>query len=92
MIDKFNLDFEDLVAMQEEHLKVWRRKLIVSVHVPVTNYVREHNRVAPTAHDRHQVFRGQDLIEIIRLWPEPEKSGYPPIKAEEPKKPGEDCI
>jgi hypothetical protein len=80
MTDKYNLDFEDLVAMQEREMTEWRKKLMPQYHHPVTSYVREHNVEAATPQDKHVVFRGQDLIEIIRTWPEPEKSGYPSRK------------
>jgi hypothetical protein len=36
----------------------------------------EYNRPAATPNDKHQVFRGQDIVQILLDWPTP-GAGYP---------------
>jgi hypothetical protein len=87
MTDKNGYDYETLIAMQNANLHLWATKLIISVNIPVANYVRSMNRMAPTPNDKHVVFRGQDIIAIIVAWPHYEKAGFPPAP-----KAGEDFI
>lgn len=81
-LDRYALDYDDLLAQQEEHLRVWRLKVRSEIGVQVGNYCREQNSPAATANDKHRVFRGSDIAEIIKLWPTPESGGYPPRKKE----------
>ena len=77
MTDKYNLEYETCVEMQERDLRIWAKRLRSEIYAGVCHYVRRHNAEAPTAKDRHQVWRGQDLVEIITHWPEPAPT-YPP--------------
>lgn len=68
MKDKFGLDYDELLAIQWEHLALWRERLKPKLFDEVSSYVKWANLPAGDS-GRHRVFRGQDLIEIIRLWP-----------------------
>lgn len=59
------------LKIQGEHLANWAAKLKPEIAQGVTEYVLSTNRP-----DR--VFRGQDIIEIIRQWPDVQFP-YPPI-------------
>jgi hypothetical protein len=93
-IDRLNLEYEELLEIQERDLRVWAKLIRNEIYARVAHYVRRFNSEAKTPNDKHQVWRGQDLVEIILQWPAPEKSGYPPIAEQgvAPVKPGEAFI
>jgi hypothetical protein len=69
MTDRKGLSYETLVAVQTADLALWGSKCRPEVIQPVTEYVRSQNRCATQPEETHRVYRGQDLIEIIRQWP-----------------------
>jgi hypothetical protein len=83
MKDKHGSEFKDVVAIQEGHLKMWSTKLVTFVYQEVSDYVRKHNLPATDDTKSHQVFRGQDLVQIIMDWPDL-KPCYPsPVATED---------
>lgn len=77
-----SLSFADLVAIQAEHLAMWKGKLVPEVFAGVEKLCLSQNKEFllgprtgsmyphPTqAGQSMRVWRGQDLIEIIRQWP-----------------------
>lgn len=60
---------EEQLAIQAEHLALWAKK--VRNFEPIRAYILAHNRPG-------HVWRGQDIIEIIREWPDI-REPYPPI-------------
>ena len=69
--DRYNLDYATLVETQQAQLAMWALKLLPDIWQPVAEYVRSHNKPAPTPNDKHQVLRGQDIVQIIMDWPCP---------------------
>jgi hypothetical protein len=70
MKDRAGYDYNELVAMQREHLAIWQPRLRPALFDEVRAFVLSINRQAPRDEDKHRVYRGQDLIEIIRTWPD----------------------
>ena len=83
MKDKNGHEYKDLIAFQNAHLAIWQDRLVRPLLNDVTEYVRRHNTSALDDKRVHQVFRGQDLVQIIMDWPEL-KPCYPsPVAAED---------
>jgi hypothetical protein len=76
MIDKNANEYGALIAIQDAQLAIWGRRLLPELHAEIAEYVRLYNKSAPTPNDRHNVYRGQDLVQIIIDWPSP-GGGYP---------------
>ena len=68
MKDKNGHEFVELTAIQDEHLTLWGQRLRPEFAAEIRGYVKWANRESG-ADGKHRVFRGQDLIEIIRTWP-----------------------
>ena len=68
MKDKNGHEFVALLATQDEHLDIWEARLRPWLFAEIRSYVKWANRESG-ADGKHRVFRGQDLIEIIRTWP-----------------------
>lgn len=69
MKDRTGFEYADLVAIQRTHLARWQEVLRPSIFAEVKEYVVASNQETFSAEGRHRVYRGQDLVEIIRLWP-----------------------
>ena len=79
MKDRLGLEYDFLVHLQSVQLDLWGTKLKPGLIEAISAYVRSHNRPAATEDAPHQVYRGQDVIEIIRQWPDVQ-SPYPPVE------------
>lgn len=77
--DRLGLEYSELLQIQGRHLTIWKERLKPAVFGPVADYVHAKNVEANGPEQKHQVFRGQDLIQIIMDWPELNPA-YPPIK------------
>ena len=75
--DKHGHVYSDLIALQNMHFAIWQDRLVMPLLNDVVEYVRKHNRQANDDTQAHQVYRGQDLVQIIMDWPEL-KPCYPP--------------
>ncbi len=69
MNDRKGLSYETLLSIQTADLALWGSKCHAILIASVTEYVRSQNRCATQPEETHRVYRGQDLIEIIRQWP-----------------------
>lgn len=69
MKDARGYEYEELTAIQENHLALWKTRLKHDLYAEVAAYVRDSNRAALSPEDRHRVFRGQDIVQIIMDWP-----------------------
>lgn len=69
MKDRHGFTFEELVEIQTADLAKWERLLRPEIYEGVCAYVQATNQRAASADDKHRVFRGQDLVGIIREWP-----------------------
>lgn len=72
--------YSELLAIQAKHLTIWESRLRPELFSAISSYVLSTNRESG---DRPTVYRGQDLIEIIRLWPDVGPT-YPPLRATAP--------
>lgn len=70
MKDRRGFEYEALLTIQASDLAVWEKKIHAVFYQPIADYVKKSNRCATQPEEVHQVFRGQDLIEIIRQWPD----------------------
>lgn len=71
MVDKTGIEYVEAVNTQLEQVLQWQSKLRAEIYHDFSTYVFIHNRPAVTANDKHQVFRGQDLLQILLAWPNP---------------------
>lgn len=74
--DRYGLEYSDLLVCQKQHLQIWTGKLLPEVATEIAEYVTTHNKQAGLD-GKHQVFRGQDIIQLVLDWPTP-GPGYPP--------------
>ena len=77
-VDRVGLQYSMLLAIQENHLLIWQEKIPPALHTQIAAYVRKHNRQAPDNTEKHSVYRGQDLVQIILSWPRVEPA-YPSV-------------
>lgn len=77
MNDARNYSFDELTAIQERHLALWKSRLKHDLYAEVSAYVRQCNRAAVSSDQLHRVYRGQDIVQVIMDWPTP-GSGYEP--------------
>ncbi len=82
MKDSQGHEYGDLLKFQHDHLVIWAEKLRPQLAREISEYVRKHNREANGPTQRHQVFRGQDIVQIVIDWPNLHPA-YPPIKDDE---------
>lgn len=68
MKDRLNLEYADLLVVQKANLLNWKLRLIPKIFDAVEEYVLRCNLPAGIE-GKHRVYRGQDLIEVIRQWP-----------------------
>lgn len=57
-------DFQELLKIQNEHLDIWKERLKPALFAEVKEYAKSMNDES-----LGRVYRGQDLVEIIRTWP-----------------------
>ncbi len=69
MKDKNGYDYAELLAIQREHLAQWQPLLRPALFTEVKGYVLSTNHETFSTEEKHRVYRGQDLVEIIRTWP-----------------------
>lgn len=69
MKDRTGMEFNELVAIQREHLQSWYPKLKTDVFNDVTTFCAATRREARTPDDKHTVYRGQDIVQLIMEWP-----------------------
>ncbi len=69
MKDRAGFEYSELVATQREHLARWHEVLRPAFFAEIKAYVVNANHETFSTEDKHRVYRGQDLVEIIRLWP-----------------------
>ena len=79
MKDRRGHEYADLVEIQKDHLTMWSTRLRKELFNAVAEYVIARRIEASDPEQKHQVFRGQDLIQIIMDWPNLNPV-YPPIK------------
>lgn len=77
MIDSGGHDYKELLAFQEEHLRLWETRVRASIMEDVAWYVRATNKPAADSTQKHYVARGQTIIELIRTWPVINPAVYP---------------
>lgn len=58
-------EYDEFVLIQEQHLALWKDKLRPELYEAVRAHVLAHN----SPDNPRSVWRGQDLIEVIRQWP-----------------------
>lgn len=68
-VDRQGFTYETLLQYQRAHLKQWLPRVKPSLFEEVHEYVIECNHQADTSDAKHQVYRGQDLVEILFTWP-----------------------
>lgn len=68
--DKHGHDYDTLLGIQAGHLALWRPKLDALVYHDVASYVRATNKPAADESQTHRVYRGQDLVELIKAHPD----------------------
>jgi hypothetical protein len=78
MTDRTGMTYEELLKIQEQHLTIWSGRIEPTLFVDVQGYARSMNQEAKDATQKHRVFRGQDLIELFRTWPDINTAVYPP--------------
>lgn len=69
MIDRYGHDYEDLLKIQADHLTLWKQKLRPELYEAVQRFVELAVIKAPSNLGEHRIYRGQDLVEIIKAWP-----------------------
>ena len=69
MKDRAGFEYEELLAYQSEHLAQWQRIVIPELFAAVSAYVLAANQPATTPEEKHRVYRGADLSQIIFTWP-----------------------
>ncbi len=69
MKDRHGHEYDILRTYQADQLRSWEARLQPKLHAEVSEYVLAQNKPADTENLSHQVFRGQDLIQIIMEWP-----------------------
>lgn len=84
MKDRRDYEYKDLLAAQKAHLLNWKLRLIPKIYDAVEEYVLRCNLEAGLD-GKHRVYRGQDLIEVIRQWPTLDIS-FEPVHPPEPEK------
>ena len=67
--DSRGFTYEQLLELQERDLQMWWQRLHPAIVEPICEYVRKHNRRAKDTTESHKVWRGQDIVEIIKHWP-----------------------
>lgn len=70
MRDRQGHDYEELLKFQREHLAAWKEKLRPEIYKGVVKYCEATNRSAQTPEDKHRVFRGQTLVNLILEYPD----------------------
>lgn len=70
MKDRAGYDYAELLAIQRDQLEHWRHRIRLPLFSDVRVYVIASNLEARKEGDKHRVYRGQDIVEIIRLWPD----------------------
>lgn len=70
MKDRTGYDYAELVSIQRDHLALWQPRLRPALFNEVRDYALRTNREAQKDGDKHRVYRGQDLVELFRLWPD----------------------
>ncbi len=84
MKDNLGLDYADLLAHQLRHLDTWAERLRPQFFKPIAEYILKHNVEANGPDQRHRVFRGQDIVQIILDWPNL-NNAYPPVNDDSPE-------
>jgi len=69
LLDKYGHTYKELLAIQTEHLALWKKLLRPEIHRELEREVLAANSPAESTAVKHNVPRGQDLIELIRTWP-----------------------
>lgn len=69
MIDSAGHDYQMLLEFQKAQLAAWGERVHPHIMADVAAYVLMTNKPAADATQRHLVYRGQDIIELIRTWP-----------------------
>jgi hypothetical protein len=67
MKDRAGLEYDELLAIQTDHLAQWKRVILPALFAEVKRYILAQNRAAGSE-GRHQVFRGADIGRIILTW------------------------
>lgn len=62
--------YETLLEFQSKQLALWEKLLDAMVHAGVSEYVKSVNKQADSTEEKHQVIRGQDLIQVIMDYPQ----------------------
>ncbi len=71
MKDARGYEYQELLDMQENHMRRWAEKLNPAMWAEIVPYLLSTNREATAPDEKHRVYRGQDLVQIIQDWPNP---------------------
>ena len=69
MKDRAGFEYEELLRYQSEHLDQWQKILRPELFVVIAPYVLACNQPATSPEEKHRVYRGADLSQIIFTWP-----------------------
>jgi len=81
-VDAQGLDYETLLNIQKAHLAIWSLRIVPAMFAQVKEFVLSQNQEARESQPKHRVYRGQDLIEIIRQWPDLDAVYKPTLEPE----------
>lgn len=81
-VDSQGYAYADLLATQANHLATWADKIRQEFVSPIRGYVLSHNCPAATPAEKHRVWRGQDIFQIVYHWPRVAPA-FPPIGNED---------
>ncbi len=81
-VDRCGYSYSDLIEFQAVHLDAWAKKIRPEFMSPIREYILSNNCPAPTPAEKHRVWRGQDIIEVIYHWPRIAPA-FPPIASED---------
>ncbi len=87
-VDAQGHDYDHLLDIQKAHLLVWKLRIRAILFDQVEQFILSENREAREGQPKHRVYRGQDLIEILRQWPDLQDC-YRPAAPPEPASPAE---
>ncbi len=68
--DRNGQTYKDVLDIQRAHLLVWKDRIRPQLFDQAEEFIVSQNREAPSANDKHRVYRGGDIIEILRQWPD----------------------
>ncbi len=84
MKDRTGQEYAEQLGIQRQQLYNWSTRLAADCYQEVAAFCRATNQQARTSEDKHLVYRGQDIVQLIMDWPTFNPIAYPaPVKPEE---------